>query len=103
MASAASEPTDGLRRRGRSQRRVLAEDRKLDLAKLARRLDSELGVESGSGVGVDPERVALSTGSIQREHQLAAEPFSMGMLVDECFELGDESAVPSTLEVGVDT
>ena len=91
------------RGRGRSDFRSLAQDRELELAELGRRLDPEVGIESGACVRVDLERVALSAGAVETEHQLAAKALPVGMLVDERLELGNEGRMTSTLKVRIDT
>src|SRR5947208_2406652 len=56
------------------QRRVVREDRPLELAERLARLDPELVHECPAGALRDGERVGLSPGTVEREHQLPAEP-----------------------------
>src|SRR5262249_40868525 len=65
-------------RRRRSQRSVLFEDRPLELAQSLTRLDPEL-VERGARVAIGVERLRLAAGTIEREHQLAAETLAVRM------------------------
>ena len=64
---------------------------------------AEVGVERRARVRVDLERVALATGPVERDHQLPAKAFSVRVLLDERFELGDERRVAPAVEVGVDS
>ena len=50
----------------------------------------------------DGESVGLPAGSIQRQHQLTAQPFSQWILVHELLEFGHELTVAAEGEVGVD-
>jgi hypothetical protein len=47
------------------------------------------------------KRLGLAAGAVQREHQLRAEALAKRVLVDEAFELRDELAAETLLEVGV--
>ena len=92
----------GRRRSGQVERRILAEDRELELAQAWPRLDPELvdepcprGLEGG-------ERLRLAARPVEREHQLAAQPLAQRVLRDERLELGDELGVPTEREVGLD-
>jgi hypothetical protein len=51
---------------------------------------------------VSAERLRLSAGAIEREHQLAAWPLPQRVLRDEALELADEVGVASEREVGLD-
>ncbi len=51
---------------------------------------------------VHGERVRLSAGAIEREHQLRAQPLSERLLRDQLLELADELAVSAEREIGVD-
>src|SRR5262249_57037155 len=55
------------------ERRVLLEDRALELAQRVAGLDPELLHERPARALVDGERVGLSPGAVQREHQLATQ------------------------------
>ena len=79
--------------RARRERRLLAQDRRLQLPQLRRRLDPELAAEQPPGVAVDAEGVGLASGAIQRQHQLRAQPLSQRVGRDERLELADELGV----------
>src|SRR5262249_51539287 len=51
---------------------------------------------------VGGERIRLPTGPVEREHQLAEQPLAERMRGDRPLELGDELAVASEVELGVD-
>jgi hypothetical protein len=84
------------------ERRILAEDRLLQLAQLPPRLDAELLNEHSARVVVDLERLRVTTRAIQGEHQLRGCSFLVRMLGDERLELADELRVTPELELGVD-
>src|SRR5262249_32410920 len=71
-------------------RRILVEDRLLELLEPATRLDAELLDEHAPSHLVRLQRVGLTAAAVEREHQLAAEPLPQGMSGDEQLELRDE-------------
>ena len=89
-------------RRQDPERRVLREDRPLELPQRLARLDPELVDERLARALIDRERVRLPAGAVERQHQLSPEPLAHGLLDDEALELRDELAVPGEREVGVD-
>ena len=84
------------------ERRVLAQDRALELPEGRGWLDAQLVVERGASVAVGGQRVALPARPVEGEHQLAPEPFSKRICGDERLELGDERAVAAAREICVD-
>ena len=84
------------------ERRVLAEDRLLELAQRGARLDPELLDEHAARLLVRLERLGLPAAAVEREHQLAAEPLAERVLGDQRLELGDEVGVGAERELGVD-
>ena len=103
LALAADERAVGrLGRRREVERRVLAEDRALQLLQLAARLDPELLDEHAARVLVRGERLCLPPGAVEREHELAAQPLAKRRRRDERLELADEVGVPPGGEVGLD-
>src|SRR5581483_239289 len=99
-APPAAEPGCGGRRR--VQRRVLAEDRLLELPERRTGLEAELGDEGAPRVGEDPERLRLPARAVEREHLLAAEPLPQRVLRRQRLELGRECRVPAERELRVD-
>jgi len=100
-----SDPRRRPRPRGPPRRvecRVLAQDRRLELAQLGRRLDAQAVDERLVGQPVGLEGVGLASGAVEGQHLLAAQPFAERMLADERVELADDVCVPAAGEVGVD-
>src|SRR5262249_56123177 len=87
---------------GGGARRVLPEDRALELLELGARLDPELVHERFARAPVDVERLRLTAGLVEREHQLAARPLAERVAVHELLELRDQTRVTAEGEVGVD-
>ena len=84
------------------ERRVLAQDRALELLQRRARLDSQLVDERAPGGLVGGQRLGLAPRPVQREHQLAAQALAKGVLGRQRVELRDERGVPAESEVGVD-
>src|SRR5262249_40299668 len=87
---------------GRAQRRILDEDRALELLELDTRLQTELVVEEGPGPPVDVEALRLPPRPIEGEHQLCAKALAVGVLDDQRLELGNERRLPTEAELGLD-
>ena len=87
---------------GDVQRRVLDEDRPLELLQLDARLEPELVVQERPRPPVDLEPFGLPAAAVEREHQLRAEALAVGVLGDERLELGDERELAAERELGVD-
>ncbi len=90
------------RRRRQLQRAVLPQDRLLELAQRWARLDPQLVDQRAPRALVRGQRFGLPTAAIQRQHQLPAQPLAQRVLRDQPLELGDEVAVASEREVGLD-
>ena len=71
-------------------RRLLAKDRRLEALKQRARLDAELGDERRARLAVCLERLGLAPRPVEREHQLATQPLTHGMLRDGPLEVGNE-------------
>ena len=84
------------------ERRLLPQDRPLELLQRRAGLDAELLDEQRPAVAVTRERLGLAAAAVERDHELAARPLAQGLFLDERLELGDEPGVLSQLEVGVD-
>ena len=89
-------------RRRRSERRVLGEDRLFEPPKVLYGLEAELVEQESPAAPVDLERLGLPTGAVQRQHQLAAQPLTERVLLDERFELRDRLLVPAERQLRVD-
>ena len=74
----------------------------MQLPQALARLDAELLGEQAARLVVDTQRVRLTAGAIEREHQLPAQPLAQRMTGDERLELGDDLGVTREREVGLD-
>ena len=83
------------------ERRVLLEDRALELPQRLAGLDAELLDERPARALVDGERVGLAAGAVERQHQLAADALAQWLLGDEALELADELDVAPERELRV--
>ena len=92
-----------LARRFGVERSVLLEDRLLEVAQWATRLDPELLDEQTAAIAVRGERVGLPAGAIEGQHQLTTKPLAERVLVDEPLKLGDERAMPAERELCLQT
>ena len=80
----------------------MREDRALQPAQCRRRLDTELVPQRLPHPPVDLERLRLPTRSVEREHQLRAQPLSRRVLHRELVELTDDLGVTAEVEVRID-
>ena len=86
----------------RVERRIVAQDRPLELVQLGREVQAELVVERGARGGERVERVGLPAGAVEREHELRTESLAKRLFADERLELGHELRVTALREVGLD-
>lgn len=84
------------------ERRVLAEDRPLELLQRAARLQTELLAQQLSRAAVGGERIGLATRPVEGQHQLATQPLLQRVDCDEGFELGDQVGDVTDREVCLD-
>ena len=77
---------------------LLSEDRLLQLLKRAARFEAELVEQHSPHVSVGSERVCLAAGSVEREHEGAAETLAMRMLRDQPLELAHEPRMAAERE-----
>ena len=87
---------------GELERRVVAEDRLLELLQRLARVEAELVDERGARVLVGGERVGLAAGAVEREHQQAAQALAQRVLAHERLELGHGLGVAAEREVGLE-
>jgi hypothetical protein len=87
--------------RGR-ERRVGGQDRPFEPLQVRAWFESQLLGENGTGVTVDPQRLALAAGAVERQHQLGAEALMRGVASDQGVELTDQFAVTAAGEVRLD-
>ena len=102
-AAAASNCSSGRCSERRVERRILFEDRLLELAERAAGLDTEFVDERRTRLLIGLERLRLPSGAVEREHQLGSEAFSERVLADERFQLAHELGVVSGGEVVFDS
>ena len=84
------------------ERRVLRQDRSLQLPQPLARLDAELLDQLAAGLLVGLQRVGLAVGAIQGEHQLRAQALAERVLGDQRLELSDHLGVPAERQPRVD-
>ena len=89
--------------RARVERRILAQDGALEVAKRCARLEPELTAEHVPGTPVGIERLRLTPGAIQREHEEPAELLAKRVLADEALELGRGLGVTAPSHLGLET
>ena len=65
-------------------------------------LEPELVHEKATAAPVHLERVGLSSGAIQGEHELSAQALAQRVLLDEDLELGDDALVAAERELRLD-
>ena len=92
------------RERGRRiEFRIVLEDRLLELAELAARLQPELIGEQVPAAAVDVERVRLPSRAVEREHQLRPPAFPERIVANKRLEFGDQLRVPAERKFGLDS
>ena len=77
-------------RRARAERRVLAQDPRLQLLQAPAGLDAELVDERAARILVGLERLRLASRAVEGLHQQLAWPLAQRLLGDERLELGDD-------------
>ena len=77
----------------------MAQDRALEPLQLGRGVEAELVREREPCRAVDLERLGVPPRAVEREHQLAAQPFSERVRGDQRLELGDEPVVLAEAEL----
>ena len=87
---------------GEIERRIVLEDRALELPQRRAGLQAELGSQPRRGTAVRVERLRLPAAAVEREHQLAEQVLAVGMGRDERLELADYLPVAAERELGLD-
>ena len=85
------------------ERRVLLQDRALQLVQRGAGLEPELLAQRLPRLPEHLERVGLAVAPVQGEHELPAEPLAAPVLGNQRLELGDELAVVTERELRLDT
>ena len=81
------------------KRRILGEDRALQLPQALARLDPQSLDQAPSGVVVGLQRVRLPVAAVEREHQLRPESLPVGMVADQRLEPWHHLVMPAELEL----
>ena len=89
-------------RRCHTKSRILGKNRALQLSKLRARFDAKLGHEHVSGILIGGERIRLSSVTVEREHELAAQPLTQRMAFHSGQQLSNDRRVATEQKVGVD-
>ena len=84
------------------ERRQLRDDRRLEPLQLRAGIEALLLGEELPDALIREERVALSPGSVLREHQQTPEAFAEQVLSRELLDLSDHLAVKAGVEIGLD-
>ena len=87
---------NALRRR---QRRIVAEHRLLEALQSLARLETQFLGEQAARLVVDTQRVRLSAGAIEREHQLPAKAFAQWMLRNQSLQLRSDVGVAAESQI----
>ena len=80
------------------EQRVLLEDRLLESAQLAARLHTKEADELAPCLLIRIERLSLSAGSVQREHEQRPRPLPQGFPGDDARELSDQPVIAPGFE-----
>ena len=89
------------RRRREVERRVLLEDRVLELLEAGARLEPQLVRQHAPRAAVGLERLSLARRAVQRQHQLAPQPLAQRVLGHQRLELTDEPRMAPRGQLGV--
>src|SRR5207244_2582520 len=84
------------------ERRVLVQDRQLERLERPPRLDAQLLDERAAGLLVGGERLGLTAGTVERDHQLGPQLFTERMIGNQRLELADQTGVPPKCDLGLD-
>jgi hypothetical protein len=85
-------------RRERREPRVLGQDRGLELAELASRVEPELLAQRPRSIAICREGVGLAPCPVKREHELGAQSFAQGLGLHETVEHGHEFGMAAQCE-----
>ena len=80
----------------------MVEDGALERLKLGTRFEPAVLDHRVARCAIDLQSVFLATASVQRKHELGAQPLAPRVRTDQRSELGDELEVEPECEVGID-
>jgi len=86
---------------GALKHRVLFQDQTLEPLESTAGFQAQLVAQSSAHLAVQRQRVGLTPGAVQREHQLAAQPLLQRLTGDQPFELCDQLSARAERKVGV--
>ncbi len=95
-------PVAPLGRFGRSQRRIVEQDLLFESGDLVGGVEADLVGEVRPIRGERAQRLRLTTGLVERHHEVGGESFARWMLSHEALELGDEVVASAGPQVGAD-
>src|SRR6476661_1740745 len=84
------------------ERRVLAQDRRLETPELLARVEPELVQQTLACGPVRLERVGLAPRAVEREHELAVQVLAQRVLHDQALQLAHQLGLPATRQLSVD-
>ncbi len=84
------------------ERRILPQDRPLELAQLRTRVEAELLVEQLLALAIHVQCLGLATRPVQRAHEERARPFLKRVRPHERLQLGDELGTTAEIELRLD-
>ncbi len=87
---------------GRVERRIVAQDRPLELAQRRTRLEPVLVAQQRAQVAIAGERVGLAPRPVQREQALGLQPLAQGLRRGEASSSATRSAWRAERELGID-
>ena len=80
----------------------MADDPLLESTQLRRRLDTEFVCEHGASRAVPVERLGVTSGAVERDHQLGPAALAERLPCDQRLALADHLEVPAACQFGVD-
>jgi hypothetical protein len=84
------------------QNRVVAQDRRVEVAQLAAGREPQLRVERAVQIGVDLQRLGLAAGPVEREHEQRAQTLAERVPPHQRPQFQHEVGVPPLLQIGLD-
>ena len=91
------------RRRALQQLRIVGEDRLLQALEIGSGTQPELGVERPHRLAVGVQRLPLTPGAVQRQHQLPVQPLAQRLTRHQHLQLGHELDPATQRKVGLHT
>jgi len=80
----------------------MREDGVLKPPQLHSRLQTQLRIEQGARLAIDRQGVGLATASIQRQHQLRAQPLAQRVGSHQALQLGHQLPITADQQISFD-